>query len=211
MKKRLYNLNGLKFLASGLALMAIGNLALDLVEVYKQNVIFNIGNTVMYLLGFLLIIVGSLGNIKYRREFRMSLFYAIAGAAILVLQGILVLKQYKIGTISVAYTDFMVMFVGYMATICMLLVYHKNIMAISQLFAKYGEINVAKKNIRTKNIGILVVWLCLLLLPFAHIFKGAVGDIFVLIVVGASFVFKIIMTIIIERGYRLLHGRAETE
>ncbi|MEG0291677.1 MAG: hypothetical protein RR495_03710 [Anaerovoracaceae bacterium] len=207
MRKGTYNLNGMKLVVSGLALMTIATLATNVVDLWKDINIVKMANIGVHFLAWIFIILGLVGAKRYRTEFKKTFFIGIVGAISLIVESILIYNSLKLGNGGLTFIEIDVMFADYINTLCMAMTYYLGIRGVAQLLAKHGEIKMAKKSFSMSKWGITIIFASMIIIPLAFIFP----DILKYIIAGIGIIMatgmQLFMCYYIDKGYKVLHGR----
>ncbi|MEG2298593.1 MAG: hypothetical protein RSB75_03255 [Anaerovoracaceae bacterium] len=186
--------------------MAIATMAIEALNLWKQIDIASIVDIGVILLSFLFMLLGTIRLAHYRSEYRKAMILSAIGAGATLLELVLVLIDIKKGAEGV-FQGIEVMFMAYIGTLAMLGVFYFVIRGNAQLLAKHGEIKLAKKSLRVNKMATIVILITLLVIPGAYVFPLIVKYVLAGLGIAGSVFVKMYMCNIIDRGYKILHGR----
>lgn len=207
MEKHIYKMGGMKLIVAGLALMAMSTVGVNVIAIFKLNYMVPAIGAVVGGIGWISAATGLLTIQTYRREFKKAVLAGLIGLGAKSLELYLIYGFYKNNFLNQAFVSEKVLFLAYVSDIAMLAVYMTVSEGGAQLMAKYGEIREGRRLRSMAEIGAGIILICLIVVPFGHIFDGLPNIFISGIAAFTALICQIIICFGMDRIYKTVDGR----
>lgn len=170
MAKTIKKMSGLKYILTGLALMAVASAISSEMGVFKSISAVLWADLAIHVIGWIAIIFGMIQTRAFRVEFKRGLIASAAGFVCTAVQVLFVFKQFRAGLGAASFIDLYAMFFEYLSDILMLTVFYLSVKAMGQLMAKEGHTQMALSSKKIIKFGIIAVLVSMMIVPMAAIF-----------------------------------------
>ncbi|MEA4921936.1 MAG: hypothetical protein VB031_01065 [Eubacteriaceae bacterium] len=207
MKNNRYKLGGLKTAVIGLVVIALDQLALEAVRMFRTWNLAEFGYMGLLLLSWFLILMGTNKIKKYHPAFARTMICAAVMMAVVFIEAMMAYGNINNNMGDQAFISFNVMLMNYITIIGMFYTYYRLLQGAASLARRNGSEKIAVKCDGRGKKSFVIIMICFILIPISGMFdpniEYAATGVMGLIVLAA----QLRLCMLMLRAYDKVYGK----